>query len=263
MPEFHGHVVDARTGAPIAGAIVKRELNEYGGIAIGDGARPLGVKGGDAETRTDADGRFVLPPFKPRRYTGMAWAVYKPGWMPAYSCYSEPGWTFGGCSGFGMPGNDPWTSVHITKSGDRVDLELRVFPPTLEGVSFRSYNVYTKHWVTITPTPEQSDPWGQYFERLNSLSNEHWLSRDTLLSQALEYLEDREPTRGMLHPLTNLADSISPYARPGLRRERCIVLRAIARLCTGPNWTTECDLPAINLRVRQYTDECVSSGKIQ
>jgi len=252
MPEFHGHVVDARTGAPIAGAIVKRRLYESGPVNFVDGERPRNVKGGEAETTSDADGRFVLPPFKPLRYTGMAWLVYKPGWMPAYSCYSDAGWPFSGCSGFGMPGNDPWTSVHITKHGDRVDLELCVFPPTLEGVTFRSYNVYTKQWATFTPTPEQSDPWNHYFGRLDDLCLQQWLPNEDFVHQAVQYAEHNTPSEGAVSRihmfLSNLGSEHS--RRPDLALP---LAKIVVSYCMQQPQSPYCDRIALPLKsLRRY-----------
>ncbi|MGD1149254.1 MAG: carboxypeptidase-like regulatory domain-containing protein [Thermoanaerobaculaceae bacterium] len=256
IPEIHGRVVDARTGAPIAGAIVKRRLYRPGSLNLVDGSRPFPVEGGDASTRSKADGRFILPPFSAPAFTGMAWLVYAPGWMPAYYCYSEADWPFGGCSGFGLPGIYPWTSATVQKGPDRIDLDVRVFPPTLDGVTFRSYNTYTKQWVTFTPTPEYSDPWAHYFSSLNSLCREQWLPVEVYLKVAVGYLEGRKVTEGILVPLAELTDSINPHLRPDLVSERCGILHAIVGYCEGSNDTQKCTWPTVRLCVRDYQNDC-------
>ena len=208
IPEIHGRVVDARTSAPIGGAIVKRRLYRPGPTSLVDGSRPFFVEGGDAATTSDSDGRFILPPFSAPAFTGMAWLVYASGWMPAYACYSEAGWPFGGCSGFGLPGNDPWTSATFRKSLDRLDIEVRVFPPTLEGVVFRSYKTYTKQWVTYTPTAEDSDPWANYFGRLNSLCEEQWLPDYEFVHQAVSYAQIHAPSEGAIDRIHHVLFSL-------------------------------------------------------
>ncbi len=240
LPEFHGRVVDARTGAPIAGAIVKRRLYEAGPISIGDGSRPLGVEGGEVVTHSNADGRFVLPSFGARRYTGMGWLVYKPGWMPIYGCYAEEGWAFGGCSGFGAPGNDPWASATFSKSGDVVTFEVRVFPPTLEGVTFRSYNVYTKEWVTYTPTPEDKDPWIHYLRRLRILCELLWLPIEDFVSEALVAEKQALPTPQFLDEIAKVQGTLGGYHedQPCYKASLAVtLLDLLDRVCSShPGW---------------------------
>ncbi len=265
LPEFHGRVVDARTGAPIAGAIIKRRLYQAGPISIGDGSRPLGVEGSEVVTHSNADGRFVLPSFGARTYTGMGWLVYRPGWMPIYGCYSEEGWAFGGCSGFGAPGNDPWTSATFSKSGDVVTFEVRVFPPTLEGVTFRSYNVYTKEWVTYTPTPEESDPWGNYFERLRDLTTLRCLERHLVLTEGVSFLMAR-------HAMTDRVAVVffemtgAPIKERPTRRDQdpeVVQLRgALVRYCDEAPTNAFCSRYAVGLNyIRDFLREGAGSAR--
>ena len=99
-PEIRGRVLDAKTGLPIEGALVERMLCREGPLNLASGSSPYALRDTRVGTRTAADGTFVLPPGKAVNLSGISWAVFASGMMPAAGCYwGEPQWSSRGTCG--------------------------------------------------------------------------------------------------------------------------------------------------------------------
>lgn len=175
VPALHGRVVDARTGEPIAGAVF-RTRNYRAGAANLEAPRLIG--GSTRESTTGEDGRFELPGFVAKEISGIGWLLYAPGYMVGSGCYSEEDWPPGGCSGFGLTDvTDPWVRTSWQRGPDEVEVELRLFPPTLEGVTFYTW-VPERQEAEAIPEDQLGkrfpnglpDPWEEHFRRLKTLA---------------------------------------------------------------------------------------------
>jgi len=195
VPEFHGIVLDARTGKPIPDALVKRRFFKPGPFDIVDTQAPTSIEGSWADVTTDAQGQFSFPRFSARRITGMGWMAFVPGHMVATGCYGQGNWAGGGCSGFGaFMSPDAWVKVDVKRGWRRLEFEIRLFTPTTEGIEWP----WGKEWTHYNPGrkqdetfhfPDDVDPWGEYFRRLNSLTQERWLPEETVIEEAVRFVD--------------------------------------------------------------------------
>jgi len=196
VPEFRGVVLDARTGSPIAGATVIREFIGPPPIDFVDTRSAKPIRSSWLEVTTDAQGRFVLPRYSAFFISAMGWLVYAPGFMPATGCYDQENWIDYGCP---TPPQfsylDAWTKTTMTKSTKGVTFEVRLFPPTTEGIEWPlgkewvEYNPDTKKHDLVRRFPEDVDPWGEYFRRLNILTQERWLPEETVIEEAVKFVD--------------------------------------------------------------------------
>jgi len=268
VPEFRGVVLDARTGAPIAGATVIRKFYKPAPSGLVDTSAPDPIRESRLEVTTDSEGRFAFPPFSAPEISGMAWLVFTPGFMTASGCYGEESWAFGGCSGFGpFMSPDPWRKVTVTRDDKALTFEIRLFPPITEGIEWplgkewTEYNPDTRKRDLVKHFPEDVDPWGEYFRRLNSLSREGWLPEDTVIIEAEKFVEGRgRVTVGVLDELAEAGSRFGGHRddRPCYKAElawRALDLRE--SVCqTQP--TLRCDYQSLATRRSFLERKCPS-----
>jgi hypothetical protein len=233
IPRIEGRVVDARTGAPLAGAMVKRQFFQPGPQDLVDTRAPRGVEGSYLELVTDADGRFGLPAFSHiGPLTGMSWVIYKAGYMPGKGCYGG-GYMEGGCSGLNAPSPAvyPWVERTFHQVEERIEMEVRMLPPTLEGVHLEAYDPLKRGSVPLTPKPGEIDPWGEYFKQLNLLVQDHYLDVEEFVKEAAGYVERHTLTEGVAAEVGSLLPSgpcDTPYCRdPRIR----LVAQEVVEYC--------------------------------
>ena len=251
MPETHGQIMDAQTGKPIAGAWVGRQLYGPPPFDLVDTRTERPIKGGWAETRCDADGRFVLPAMRARGMVAMAWTIWAPGYMPGAGCYRRKGWFQGSCSGHGdfrFPA-DPWVLTTFTNTAGHVQMDTRLFPPTLEGVTFLRWDVTYTHLERYSPKPGEEDPWGEYFRRLTSIPG--WLPDRSPIDEVVAYLRSGGKVTAVM--LSALADFSDHQLN---KEERCLILRAMEGFCHANPKTKECGFALAVVSIRQYNREC-------
>ena len=191
-PGIRGRVLDARTGLPIEGALVERMLCREAPLDLVDGHMPYALTDTLVRTRTAADGTFVLPAGEAVNLSGISWTVYAPGMMPAAACYlGEPRWSKrGGCGSHPRfsEASDPWTTFTTLSQRHVLQLEVWLHRPSTSGLTRRFFNSRTQEYDE-RPLSENSDPWGEYFERLTLLERFHYLPRTAFTQDALLYVE--------------------------------------------------------------------------
>jgi hypothetical protein len=238
-PCVYGQVVDATTDKPVAGALVMRTISRKGPPSLAESGSIIAESFSFWTTHTGKTGHFFLPgwvslfPFGISGTSGMTWVVYHPGLMPGRGCLSEGFTGPGGCGGeSGFSSADPWVLANAERHFGMIHLELRIYPPTLEGVVFRSYYAPTGEFIRVD-TPADADPWGEYFRRLNVLTQSRYLTIEEFVKEAVAYVERDSLTEGMLDPFSELA------SRMGTRRERALLVRHIVDYCNShPNSST-------------------------
>jgi len=256
-PFVYGRVLNAATGMPISGALVMRGISRKGPPSLAEsgtvGAEPFS----SWKTRTDGSGRFFLPgwvslfPFGIAGTSGMTWVVYQPGLMPGRGCISKGFTGPGGCGGEGgFSTADPWVLANVQQHSGLIHLEVRIYPPTLEGVVFRSYYAPTGEFIRVE-TPPDADPWGEYFRRLNVLVQYRNLTMEEFVKEAVAYLERDSLTEGMLDPLSELA------SRMGTRPERTLLVRHIVDYCNSHPSSSTCRHVG-----PRYVLEVIGRGKV-
>jgi len=236
-PSVHGRVVDAATGKGIPGALVARTVYRAAQVSLTEGPSVFGEPWSQIQTRTDSQGRFRLPgyvslfPVGIRGESGMAWKVFSSGYMIAGGCEQD---TFrrphgcGGDPGFANPAE--WTPRTVSTSFGSIILDVRLSPPD------------NRH----------GDFWGEYFHRLNVLTQFRYLKKDEFVKEAVEYVESRPATRRMLLPLAELALRIGPGSRPDLQREYQTIAEAISRFCESSPKTDVCEWPIVWNAIHDY-----------
>ena len=209
LPVVQGKVLDAKTGQPIAGAVVERRLFRESPPDLADSHTGTYVRDSFTKVTTDEQGRFELPAARVRELSGMAWFVFKPGWMPGFGCYQEEGWSSGSCGGSEAITPDPYVKSSLVRHPDRIEMEVSVFPPTLEGVTFLTFDPRVGKFVP-RPPDSRDDPWASYFQRLNTALQQRYLKIEEFAKEAKGYLGKQQLTEGMVDPLAELADRL-PY----------------------------------------------------
>ena len=194
VPTLRGRVVDARTGNPIVGAVVRTQDYRAGASNL-EAARL--IRGSKREATTGEDGRFELPGFVGKQISGIGWLAYAPGYMVGSGCYSEEGWPPGGCSGFGLTdATDPWVRTSWEKGSGGVEVTLRLFPrpsrvsPSTRGCpSVGGQSPFPRTgWRTRYPNG-LPDPSEEQFRRLGVLSERGPITQSEYLNAAIEYLD--------------------------------------------------------------------------
>ena len=213
VPGFRGVVLDARTGEPICGATI-RTMNYRAGAFNLEASRL--IRDSDREVTSREDGRFELPGFADKEISGVGWLVYAPGYMVGSGCYSEANWPIGGCSGFGLTGpTDPWVRTKWERGLGVVDLEVRLFPPTNQGVTFYTW-VPERQEAEPIPFDRLSmrfpsglpDPWEEHLDRLSVLVQGQWRPTETFIDEANRLQEaDQVPTRRHIDAIRSVAAS--------------------------------------------------------
>jgi hypothetical protein len=197
-PCVYGRVVDAATGKPVVGALVMRTISRKGPPSLAESGSTVAEPFSSWKTHTGQSGRFFLPgwvslfPFGIAGTSGMTWVAYHPGLMPGRGCLSKGFTGPGGCGGEGdFSSPDPWVLVKVDRHFGLTRLQLRVYPPTLEGVTFRAYTATGE--VVPVDTPTDADPWGEYFRRLNVLVQYGNLTVEEFVKEAVAYVEKSLP----------------------------------------------------------------------
>jgi len=192
IPTIEGRVVDAQTGRPIAGVLVMRHLYQPPPFEPFEGSTEQSMRGSYAQATSDASGRFSLPGMWGYRAVAMAWVLWSPGYMPGRGCYKHASWErYGGCpGGMGFYGVvDPWVLTTFTENGRQIGMDIALYPPTLEGVTFYGWDAATRGQKPYTPKPGSVDPWGEYFRRLNVLVDSHLLDAEVFDGEAVGYVD--------------------------------------------------------------------------
>jgi len=262
MPEVRGLVLDAQTGLPLAGALVERQLYGPPPFDLVDTRTELAIERGWTETYSDASGRFVLPGMRAHRLVAMAWLVWAPGYMPGAGCYSQKGWYRGSCphmTGFCVP-SDPWVQEVLTPKDTYIEMEIRLFPPTLEGVTFLQWKPDYTGLEPYTPRVGEEDPWGEYFHRLMSLPG--WLSPRTAAKEFVRFVNSgRTMTPGMVSPLSSLVLRTPAEGMPEeLSSARCLILQCLQAHCTSADADDSCKVPLIKYQWSRFNDDCKTWG---
>jgi hypothetical protein len=212
-PCVYGQVVDATTDKPVAGALVMRTISRKGPPSLAESGSIIAESFSFWTTHTGKTGHFFLPgwvslfPFGISGTSGMTWVVYHPGLMPGRGCLSEGFTGPGGCGGEGtFTSPDPWVLVNVARHFGLTRLELRIYPPTLEGVTFQAYTG-TGEIVRIN-TPGDADPWGEYFRRLNVLVQYRDLTIEEFVKEAKRYAKDHELTTSIYDAIYQVQQSL-------------------------------------------------------
>lgn len=200
VPPVHGRLVDAKTGKPIAGATVSRRLFRPGGFQLTEGFSSAGEPFSLRTVTTDVDGRYRLPgwvsliPVGFSGFSGMGWMVYRPGYMPERGCLTE-GFHGGlGCGPFNeFRDPEPWAKLTVDRRIGSVRIDASLFPPITEGIDWPGGPTWTQWESPDRPNvvkhfPEDVDPWGEYFRRLNVLSQYNWLPVEEFVKEAVGYV---------------------------------------------------------------------------
>ena len=243
IPPIEGCVVDARTGAPIAGVLVQKWLYQPPRFDFFDTRSEQWMRGSFAETRSDEEGRFRLPGMWGFRTVAMGWMVWAPGYMPERNCFKSTSWRRAGeCPGgmgfFGII--DPWVQAIFTEKGDTIEMEVRLFPPTMDGVTFYRWDRATNGPKPFIPEPGTVDPWGEYFRRLRVLAEERRLPEESFFQEARQFLGQYPATEGILREVAQVEGLLGGYRGD----TRCYkadlageLLKLRERGCAGhPDW---------------------------
>jgi len=221
LPVVQGKVLDARTGQPIASALVERRLFEKGPPDLVDSRTGDFVRGSFVKVTTDDQGRFELPAARVRALSGMAWFVYKPGWMPGFGCYQEEGWSSGSCGGSPAIVPDPYVKSSFVRHPDHIEMEVRVFLPTLEGVTLLTFDAKVGKFVP-RPPDAGDDPWASYFGRLNTAVQDRYLDAEEFAEEATRYAKSHDLTPSIYNQIYQVQQSLGgvketgEYNRPDL-----------------------------------------------
>jgi hypothetical protein len=226
LPPVQGTVLDARTGHPLEGVIVERQLFEKGPLDLAESHTGEMVPGGNLKVTTDENGRFVLPEAHVRSLSGMAWFVYKPGWMPGFGCYQEPGWSDGSCGGFPEIVPDPYVRSSLTRHSDRVEMKVELFPPSLEGVTLLMFDPSVGKFVPRPPNAND-DPWGSYFSRLNQATQFRYLAPEIFADEATEYARDHHLTLAIYTQIYQVQQSLGGLQENGRYKRPDIALHLL------------------------------------
>jgi hypothetical protein len=242
-PPVRGRVIELQTGRPIAGTKVTRHLSQVGAWKITEGPTSAPAFFSTLSVRSDSKGEFTLPgyinllPGGIQGLSGMSWVIWESGWMPAYNCVVQGFHPWGaswiGCGAFGGAMiYDPWVQTKVDRLLGFTTLEVRVSRPTLEGVTFGGIDSHGR----FVPAPgllkgHNDDPWGEYFRRLNILTQFRYLKKDEFVQEAVTFVEKHPLTEVALSEIASLIPSgpcDTPYCHdPRIRR----LARALVEYC--------------------------------
>ena len=265
-PPVRGRVIELQTGKPIAGARVMRHLYQVGPWSITEGPTTTNALFSTIEVRSESRGEFTLPgwinllPLGVQGLSGMSWVVYEPGWMPAYNCERESfhpwgaGWI--SCGGFGPPGApDPWVLTKVGRFIGFTTMQVRVSRPTLKGVTFGGIDSHGR--FVPAPGPMKGvddDPWGEYFRRLNVLTQFRYLDVDDFVREAVGFAEKNEITATVVDQIYQVQASLGGLQNSGTYKkvdEALLLLGLQERYCLKHPDEKRCSLEYFAHR-RQY-----------
>jgi len=89
---------------------------------------------------------------------------------------------------------DPWVGLDVRHTEERIEFEIRLWPPTTEGIEWP----YGREWMVLDYNtgqhdlvkrfPDDVDPWGEFFERFASLVRSDWLPAETFVEEVVGYV---------------------------------------------------------------------------
>jgi len=229
---LQGWVVDSESGVPIAEAVVKRRLYRAGGWRLGDGPGAQEVRGSRVETRTGADGAFVLPgwvslwPSGLQGLCGMGWMVYEPTHMPAYGCLRDGLHAWGsrwlGCGAFNMPMDpDPWVRWEWQRTDG------------------------SKRFVVSTVVKAQPEAWAEAFGRASRLLDGEWLELSGYVDEATGYAKTHEISEEMANHFFYVAFGLGYWTEDGQTyglNEQAALIRIVVAYCQKHTLSETCTL---------------------
>jgi hypothetical protein len=264
LPPVQGTVLDARTGRPLAGAIVERRLFEKGPLDLAESHTGEIVPGGSLKVATGENGRFVLPEAHVRSLSGMAWFAYKPGWMPGFGCYQEHGWSDGSCGGFPEIVPDPYVRSSLTRHSDRVEMKVELFHPSLEGVTLLTFDPRVGKFVP-RPPDANDDPWGSYFSRLNLAVQHRYLGPEDFVTEVEHYATGHPLSWAILASAARVRSSLGQRVDGGKFYHPDLALRLLGleeHYCQQFTQDRRCDA-ALFARLHGYYEEAIRENKRQ
>jgi hypothetical protein len=234
IPAMHGLLADAVTGKPIQGMKVTRWLLRQSGFGPGGSDDAL-IEGSVVSVTTDASGRFEFPSWRGylRGIDRLEWCAFKSGYMPATGWFRHVG-NDSGLPGYNGLDDDPWVKARFTEVSDGLAMDLQVFPPTLDGVTFRAFDGHLGKWVSYVPKPGEQDPWAEYFHRLRVMTMDRLLRKEEAVTEAAEYLANHEVTDGMLDSLSDMVCSMEAG------HDRKVMVQRIISFCQTHGAASAC-----------------------
>jgi hypothetical protein len=262
MPPIHGRVLDARSGTPIPDFLVERKLFEKGPPDLVDSRTGDFVRGSFVKVTTDKDGRFELPAAFVWGLSGMAWFAYKPGWMPGFGCYQQRGWSDGACGGLTAIVPDPFVMSSFERRALRIDMELRVFPPTLEGVTLLTFDARVGKFVP-RPPDARDDPWANYFQRMNTAVQDHYIEPEVFVKEANDFAATHQLNWALLTQFAQVRGLLAYQQDNGtyFKPDQALQLLALEeQYCSQHQEDKRC-MTSILARDRVWLEEKVAANK--
>jgi hypothetical protein len=262
-PCVYGLVVDATTGEPVAGAQVLRTIFRMGPPSLAESGTVNGEPFSSWRTHTGKGGRFFLPgfvsvvPIGIAGTSGITWVVYRPGLMPAEGCLSKGFASDAGCGvGSGFTSPDPWVLQSAVRHLGAFHLDVKIYPPTLKGVTFRSFT--DRGAIVPIATPPDADPWGQYFRRLNLLVQSRYLSEEQFVKEAEAYAANHDLNWNVITPLAGIRGLLGYRTGGGKFYKPDLALKLLEleeRFCQQHKADKRCDPVSFDRWQRVYAEE--------
>jgi hypothetical protein len=241
-PSVHGRVVDAATGKGIPGALVARTVYRAAQVSLTEGPSVFGEPWSQIQTLTDSQGRFRLPgyvslfPVGIRGESGTAWKVFSSGYMIAGGCEQDSFRRPHGCGGDpGFANPAEWTPRTVSTSFGSIILDVRLSPPD------------NRH----------GDFWGEYFHRLNVLTQFRYLDVDDFVREAVGFAEKNEITATVVDQIYQVQASLGGLQNSGTYKkvdEALLLLGLQERYCLKHPDEKRCSLEYFAHR-KQYLQD--------
>jgi hypothetical protein len=268
-PCVYGLVLDASTGQPIAGAKVLRTISRMGPPSLAESGTVNAEPFSSWRTHTGKGGRFFLPgfvslvPIGIAGTSGITWVVYRPGLMPAEGCLSKGFASDAGCGvGSGFKSPDPWVLHKAVRHLGAFHLEVKTFPPTLQGVTFRAFT--DKGAIVPVSPPADADPWGEYFRRLKLLTQFRYLSVESFVEDAATFASHHELTLAVRNELAQVRGSLGYALGNGTYYKPELALRLLAlaeKYCLEHQAAPGCDMNVLSRDKAWLEDRIVPSRR--
>ena len=253
VPAIRGRAVDALTGKPIVGLTLARWFEHNVGLGPG-GSEDQQVEGSVVTVTSDADGRFEFPGGHSLwGIERLEWYAYKRGYMPAGGWYRHLGDDPKDPGHATTPWPDPWVDARFAKAPGGVVMDLRVFPPTLDGVTFKAYNPTLNKLMPYTPEPADTDPWAEYLHRLDIMTQYRRIPVEEFVEEAAGYVAGNEITEEVVVQFDSLLPSgpceTDYCADPRIRQ----LAKAVVEYCQRTPTSPYCTLRAV-FKIRRLAD---------